>query len=152
MIEEFHVDMHQREEEIMLPDSVKIIRRKPLYAAEVALKGLELRALLATFQESLRGSIEMAAPPQRSNYHAYHGLPTTGPSSPWYDNDDFIETDWSPSTGPQLHLLPIMICPQVTYFKRNSATLTGTTQSSKFGVEESHTCLLGSEKCEFVPA
>lgn len=152
MIEEFHVDMHQREEEISipgpLPDTIKVMRRKPLYAAEVVLKGLDLRALLATFAEPLRESIEMTAPPQRSNYRAHQNIHSTAPSSPWHNEDDFIEIDWSPSVRPNLHLLPVMTCPYFTYFKRNSAAMENATGASKFGLEQSHTCLIGKEPRE----
>jgi hypothetical protein len=151
MIDEFQVDMHQRDEEStvpgLFPDTSKVIRRKPLYAAEVVLKGLELRALLATFEEALRKDVQMIAPPQRSNYMAHQDLPLTDSASPWSDKDDFVETDWSPSTTPKLHLLPVVSCPHFTYFKRNSAAPGNATEASKFGIEQSHTCLLGKEPC-----
>ena len=154
MIDEFQVDMHQRDEETivpgLLPDSMKVTHHKPFYAAEVILKGLDMRAMLATFDEDLRQAVRMAAaPPQRSSYRAHKGLPTTESSSPWHDDDDFVETDWSPSDNPSLHLLPVATCPHFAYFKRNSAITGNTTERSKFGVEKSHTCLLGEEPCGY---
>lgn len=154
MIDEFQVDMHQRDEEStvpgLFPNTSKVIRRKPLYAAEVVLKGLDLRAMLATFDEPLRPKVQMTAPPQRSNYRAHQDLPITDPSSHWSDKDDFVETDWVPSMTPKLHLLPVVSCPHFTYFKRNSAAPGNTTEASKFGVEQSHTCLLGKEPCMYI--
>ncbi|KAF8076499.1 golgi-body localization protein domain-containing protein [Lyophyllum atratum] len=147
LIEEVQADLHQRDEESvvpgLLPDTTKVLRRKPVYAAEVSLKGLDLRALLATFKEPLRESIEMIAPPQRSNYRVHQNLPTTPSVSVWHDSSDFIEVDWSPSSEPTLHLLPVVTCPQFTYFKRNSVGPHNSTHASKFGLEESHSCLLG---------
>lgn len=151
MIDEFQVDMHQREEETIvpgiLPDTLKVTHHKPFYAAEVILKGLDMRAMLAIFDEDLRQAVQMSAFPQRSNYRAHKGLPLTESSSAWHDADDFIEIDWYPSDNPSLHLLPVAACPHFTYFKRNSAMLGNTTERSKFGVEKSHTCLLGKEPC-----
>lgn len=149
MIDEFQVDMHQREEETtapgLLPDTMKVTHHKPFYAAEVILKGLDMRAMLATFDEDLRQAVQMAASPHRSNYSAHKNLPTIDLSSAWHDADDFVETDWSPSDNPSLHLLPVATCPHFTYFKRNSAIQGNTAESSKFGVEKSHNCLLGEE-------
>jgi RNA pol II promoter Fmp27 protein domain len=151
MIDEFQVDMHQREEEKIgsgfLPDTTKVTHHKPFYAAEVILKGIDMRAMLATFDEDPRQAVQMTASAQRSNYRAHKDLPTTEFSSAWHDTDDFIETDWSSSDNPSLHLLPVATCPHFTYFKRNSATLENTAQRSKFGIEKSHTCLLGEEPC-----
>lgn len=149
MIKEFQVDMHQRDEEStvpgLFPNTSKVIRRKPLYAAEVVLKGLDLRAVLATFSEPLRSKVQMTSPQQRSNYRAHQNLPITDPSSYWSDKDDFVETDWTSSLTPKLHLLPVVACPHFTYFKRNSTAPGNTTDASKFGVEDTHTCLLGKE-------
>ena len=156
MIDEFQVDMHQREEEAIVPglfpDTMKVTHHKPFYAAEVVLKGLDMRVMLATFDEELRQAVQMTAPSQRSNYRAHKGLPATELSSAWHDANDFVETDWSPSDNPSLHLLPVVTCPHFTYFKRNSALLGNTAERSKFGVEKSHTCLLGEEPCADIPS
>lgn len=154
MIEEFQVDMHQRDEELVVPDlsssgSTKLTHHKPFYVAEVMLKHLELRAMLATFVERLRQDVQMIAPTQRSNYRAHHNLSPTESSSAWHDADDFIEIDWSPLDNPVLYLLPVVTCPQFAYFKRNSAVFGNTTGASKFGVENSHACLLGKEPCMY---
>lgn len=152
MIDELQVDMHQRDQETtvpgLLPGSTKILRRKPFYAAELVMKGLDLRAILATFTEPLKQHVTMSAPPERSNYRARKDLPTTDPSSKWYNPDDFVETDWSPSSTPSLHVLPIATSARFMYFKRNSSVLEDTSQSSKFGNEDSHQCLLGKEPCK----
>ncbi|KAG6857080.1 hypothetical protein H0H87_009641 [Tephrocybe sp. NHM501043] len=117
-IEELQADMHQRDEETVvmgaIPDTKKVLRRKPVYAAEVSMKNLDLRALLAIFKEPLRQEVEMVAPPQRSNYRAHKHLPTTPSVSVWFDNSDFVETDWSPLSEPKLHLIPVVASvPQV---------------------------------------
>ncbi|KAF9485263.1 hypothetical protein BDN70DRAFT_871269 [Pholiota conissans] len=147
-VDELQVDMHQREEESIVPGPVpnttRILRRKPFYAAEVIMKGLELRALLAIFQEPMKQNIDMTAPSQKSNYRKHTDLPITPPSSIWYDLGDFQELDWSPPDHCTLHLLPLAACPHFTYFKRNE-TLSGSHQASKFGSEHSHMCLLGKE-------
>ncbi|TFK43439.1 golgi-body localization protein domain-containing protein [Crucibulum laeve] len=149
MIDEFQADMHQRDEEAVVagpaPNTTKTVRRKPFYAAEVVLRGLDLRAFLATFVEPLKQVAQISAPSQRSNYRKHNDLPNTPLSSVWYDSDDFIEIDWTPQTPPKLHHLPLASCPHFTYFKRNSAAHTKGIQTSKFGLEHSHVCLLGKE-------
>jgi len=152
-IDEFQADMHQREEESTvlgpIPDTTRTTRRKPFYAAEVTLKGLQLRALLAVFVESSKRTTEITAPPQRSNYRQHANLPTISSQSLWHDMDDFVELDWVPEDTPTLHLLPVVSCPHFTYFKRNSALSAINPQTSKFGLEHSHSCLLGREPCQF---
>lgn len=150
-IDEFQADMHQREEESTvpgpIPDTTRTTRRKPFYAAEVSLKGLQLRALLAVFVEPSKRTTEITAPPQRSNYRQHANLPIISSQSLWYDMNDFVELDWAPEDPPTLHLLPVVSCPHFTYFKRNSALSAINPQTSKFGLEHSHPCMLGREPC-----
>jgi hypothetical protein len=150
-VDEFQADMHQREEESTvpgpIPNTTRTIRRKPIYAAEVNLKGIDLRALLATFEEPLKRTVGMTAPPQRSNYRRHDNLPAVSSRSLWHDLDDFVELDWTPTNNPILHLLPAASCPHFTYFKQNSALSMNHPQTSKFGSEHSHSCLLGQEPC-----
>jgi hypothetical protein len=143
--------MHQREEETtipgLLPDTTKIVRRKPFYAVELVIKGLDLRTMLATFEEPLKKLAQVNSPPQRSNYRTRTNLPPTPSDSTWNDADDFIEIDWAPPSTPSLHFLPIVACPRFTYFKR-AAPPRPQDECSKFGSEASHICLLGTEPCE----
>lgn len=152
-VDEFQADMHQREEETtipgLLPNTTRTIRRKPFYAAEVLMKGLELKALLAIFSEPLKQTADITAPPQRCNYRKHDDLPLVPPTSVWYDPDDFVELDWTPPGPLSLHMLPAVVCPQFTYFKQSSSVSKNDTQTSKFGSEHSHSCLLGKEACEF---
>lgn len=153
-VDELQADLHQRDEESTvpgpIPNTTRVVRKKPFYAAEVIMKGIELRAMLAIFSEPMKQNADMTAPPQRSNYRKHSGLPVTSPSSIWYDLDDFVELNWSlPKNPPQLHLVPLAGCPHFTYFKRNEA-LSGSPQTSKFGSEHSHNCLLGKEPCKIV--
>ncbi|EEB98212.1 hypothetical protein MPER_02324, partial [Moniliophthora perniciosa FA553] len=152
MVDELQVDMHQRDQETIVPgitpSSVKVTRRKPFYAAELVMKGLDLRALLATFPEPEKQGIDVATPPHKSNYRTLSDIPPADLESPWHDMDDFIETDWVPTLdagNASFHLLPIASCPRFAYFKKNSALLDDTTQSSKFGNEDTHQCSLGKE-------
>lgn len=151
MVDEFYVDMHQREEETIVPGPVpgttRTLRRKPFYAVEFVMKGLDLRALLATFSDPVKKDVPIAAPPQRSNYRKHSNLPNTPPTSPWHDPNDFIELGWRSSSIPVLHLLPAATIPRFVYLKRMSSTRSrGLT--NKFGSEDSHICLLDKEPCE----
>lgn len=148
MVDEIQADMHQREEELIVPGAVpnttKVLRRKPFYAAQVLMRGLDLRTLLATFVDPMKQEVLMTAPSQRSNYRKHTELPLTPSSSWWYDLKDFVELDWDAPTAPTLHLLPLATCPRFTYFKQKSAGVNDT-ESSKFGSEKSHGCFLGEE-------
>ena len=153
MIKDFHADMHQRDQETIIPGQIpntfKVLRNKPFYAAEVVLKGLDLRAMLATFTEPLKQSVPVTSPVERSNYSKQNDRPAVDTSSKWIELDDFVETDWSPTSPPTVHLLPIVVCPHITYFKRGSKAQKAQEQSTKFGAEDTHACLLGKEACAY---
>jgi hypothetical protein len=156
MIDQFTADMHQRDQEIIvaghLPDSIKISRHKTFYAAEVVLKGLDLRAFLAIFCDPLKHTVPMASPAHRSSYRTRRDLPITDSRSQWIDADDFVESEWHSSSPPKVHLFPLVNCPSFTYLKRNSHVSDGHIQHmerNKFGDEDTHVCLLGKEECEW---
>jgi len=148
-VDEFQADLHQRDEEHTisgpLPNTTRVIRKKPFYAAEVMIKALELRALLATFSDPLKSEVDVEAPTQRSNYRNHLNLPETQSSSPWHDLDDFVELDWTPSSSVVLNLMPLAHCPHFTYFKQSTVTSNNSLHPNKFGSENSHICLLGKE-------
>ncbi|KAG2156152.1 golgi-body localization protein domain-containing protein [Suillus clintonianus] len=142
----FQADMHQRDQESIAPgdsqDSIKVVRHKPFYAAEVVMKDIDLRAMLATFSEPLKQAIPLSFEGDRDANNSTRPLPTSVPSD-WIDADDFVETDWSSKHEPDIQLLPLLLCSRLTYFKKNVTS--GPMEGSKFGVEDTHTCLLGSE-------
>ncbi|PPQ99072.1 hypothetical protein CVT24_003632 [Panaeolus cyanescens] len=148
-VDDLQADLHQREEDLrgaeVVPDDRNTVRKKNMYAAEVVTQGLELRALLATFSEPLKKSVEINETPQRSNYRKHTGLPNIASDSVWRDLEDFVELDWTPPSIPVLHALPLASCPHFTYCKRNTALPGNQTKISKFGTEHSHICLLGKE-------
>ncbi|KAJ7638917.1 golgi-body localization protein domain-containing protein [Roridomyces roridus] len=143
LIDEFQVDMHQREEETSVPGSrpgtTKVARRKPFCAVELVLSGLDLRTLLATFDDPMKVQVGVNAAPQRSNYRTLTDLLPTPPFSPWMDADDFIELDWQPPSTPIVHLLPLATCPRFDYYRRSESTRQQV-DCSKFGSETTHTC------------
>lgn len=147
LIDEFQVDMHQREEESIIPglrpNTTKHARRKPFYAVELVMKGLDLRAMLAMFDDPLKIDVGVSSSPQRSNYRTLADLPSTSVNSAWNDDDDFIELDWTPPSTPSLHFLPVATCPRFTYFRRPQDD-----GNSKFGSEKTHTCYLDTQPCE----
>jgi hypothetical protein len=152
MVDEVRVDMHQRDQETHVrgiePNTTKTTHRKPFYAAETVLKGVDLRTIFAIFADPLKAEVstnEQFSTP--STYLQYSDLPQTSITSSWYDLNDFIELDWQSTFEPILHYLPFLSCPRFTYLKRNSAK-TGGDQDSKFGIENTHHCLLGQEPCK----
>ncbi|KAH8105900.1 golgi-body localization protein domain-containing protein [Cristinia sonorae] len=150
MIDQFQADMHQRAQEatITTPDGkTKTIMHKPFSAIEVVLKGLQLRALLAIFSEPLKKAVPLECSPIGSAYRNRENIPVVEPNSPWIDLDDFVETDWSSSGVPILHLLPVVSCPRFTYFRHASPATAkeNRVEVSKFDNEDTHVCLLGTE-------
>lgn len=153
MIDEFQADMHQRAQEttITMPDgSTKTVMHKPFSAIEVVLKGLELRALLAIYSETLKQSVPLDCSPIGSAYRVRENIPVIEPNSHWIDLDDFVETDWTSGGIPILHLLPVVSCPRFTYFRRTTpaSALENRVEVSKFDAEDTHICLLGTEACK----
>lgn len=143
--------MHQRDQETIapgkVPDSIQVVRHKPFYAAEVVLKDVDLRAVLAVFSDPLKQSVLLSANPNNTNQNKASSNSEIPPS--WLNSDDFVETDWSPAHGlPEIRLFPVLTCPKVTYLKKNSHVAGIQVENSKFGDEDTHTCLLGSEPCE----
>ncbi|KAH8113231.1 golgi-body localization protein domain-containing protein [Phellopilus nigrolimitatus] len=156
LVDRFEADMHQREQEAIVPgvvpNTTKKIRHKPFYAAEVKLVGLELRALLATFADSMKRLIDMEDPRRESRYKDVKSDENDEMSSHWFDMDDFVETDWKPTEDrPSLHVLPVASCPRFTYFKRSGGNIhlahlgDPHLESSRFGNEDTHECLIGKE-------
>lgn len=145
--------MHQRDTETRILDpsggGSKTTRKKPIYAAELVLKGLDMRTLLATFTELRKQSVSITSSGQRSNYRNRDDLQHNDIVSEWYDPDDFVEVGWVAMSDPQIHILPAVTCPRFTYFKRDLASSDVENESnSKFGTELTHQCVLGTEPCE----
>ncbi|KXN86435.1 UPF0648 protein C3H5.09c [Leucoagaricus sp. SymC.cos] len=148
MVDELRVDMHQRDQETKVrgvkPDETRTTYHKPFYAAEVVLKGVDLRTVLAVFEEPLKIEVPMAGSPLTRTYLKYNKLPRTPLSSSWYNIHDFVELDWTSSAEPILHCLPFATCPRFAYVKRNAAKI-GNKLDNKFGIEDTHYCLLEQE-------
>ena len=150
-VSHFQADMHQRDQETIapgkVPNSIQVVRHKPFYAAEVILKEVDLRALLAVFPEPLKRSVPLSANPDNNNQNRASSGSEIPPS--WLDSNDFVETDWLPTHHlPEIQLFPVLSCPKVTYIKKNSHVTDFQAGHSKFGDEDTHTCLLGSEPCK----
>lgn len=146
MVDCFQADLHQRDEEIK-HDS-KTMHHKSFNAAEVVLKGADIRTIYATFKEPLKSQVSIDTSRVKGGYRLREKILATSLDSPWYDPDDFVELDWTSKARPTLHVLPIAQCPQFTYRKRNpTSSIPNSHISSKFGKEPTHFCLLGTEPC-----
>lgn len=151
LIDHFQADMHQRDQEStrIIRDGPKAIHHKAFYAIEVVTKGLDLRSMLAVFEEPLKQQVRMESSPLLSNYRTKIKADPISAESLWLDADDFSKPEWAPSAPPTVYLLPAARCPQFTYFKRavdnNESPSGGPVVRSKFGNEDTHTCYLGKE-------
>ncbi|KAG1752693.1 golgi-body localization protein domain-containing protein [Suillus paluster] len=126
----FQADMHQRDQESIAPgdsqDSIKVTC-VPCWA---------------TFSEPLKQAVSLPFEGEQDLNNPTRPPSTSAPSD-WIDTDDFVETDWSSKHEPDIQLLPVLLCSRLTYFKKNVTS--GPIEDSKFGIEDTHTCLLGSE-------
>lgn len=156
-LERFQADMHQREEESILMKrdrtGSKTVRHKPFCAVDVVIAGLDLRALFGTFLEAGKTSFPLRDTFQDSSRFGDE-LDMVPLESVWVDTEDFVEVDWLPrDKEPNLYMHQVASCPRFVYFKRtplteNSRELgnVGMAQiKSKFGEEDTHTCLMGGE-------
>lgn len=154
LIDEFHADMHQRDTATseMTQGGVKTVHHRPFYAIEVVLKGLDLRAMLAVFPDSLKQCTPLENFPLGSNYRTRNDLTPIDLNSSWVDMDDFAVFEQDDPSPPDIHLLPAVSCPRFTYFKRvddhGPEGPDKPSDRSKFGAEDTHICLLGKEPCE----
>jgi len=160
LIDHFHADMHQRDQESTqfnpLLGTSEVVRHKSLHHVEVVLRGLNLRAMLGTFQDPVK-QVVLPDPPEEGTSSNKFGsnLPVADPDSMWVDKDDFVELDWSSDDTPVVNLLHAAECPHFVYTKRSvekqNAKLHQRTVFSKFGNEDTHNCYLGKEPCAIFP-
>ena len=107
----FQADMHQRAQETITitPDGTsKAAIHKPFDAVEVVMKELELRTVLAIFDEPLKQCVQLEPTNLQTSYRQRPDLPVMDPSSPWVDLDDFSDIEWRPKEVPKLHMLPAL--------------------------------------------
>lgn len=165
----FNVDLHQRLQEMVIwrPEmsESKHVKHKVFYMAEADLDSVDLRAVMAMFDEPEKAQF---APPEAAD--AEEAAPkllfdqylARDDEQEWVNVDDFRDSvaNWPYAGAPRVHLLPFMTCPRFTYYRHQDAltppvdqdsppdgTGCGTSPErpkSKFGSEPSHTCLMGS--------
>lgn len=154
LIDHFHADLHQRDEESTQFNpslgTSEVVRHKSLHNVEVVLRGLNLRAMLGTFQDPVKKLVLPDPPEEGTDDDGFHSnLPTTDPGSIWFDEDDFVELDWSSRDTPVVNLLHAAECPHFVYTKcpveKQNAKVHKLTVFSKFGDEDTHSCYLGKE-------
>lgn len=154
LIDHFHADMHQRDEESSQFNpslgTSEVVRHKFLHNVEVVLRGLHLRAMLGTFQDPVKQLVLPDPPEEGTSSNKFRpNLPTANPDSIWFDEDDFVELDWSSRETPVVNLLHAAECPHFVYTKcpveKQNAKVHKRTVFSKFGNEDTHSCYLGKE-------
>ena len=109
--------------------------------------------MLGTFQDPVK-KVVLPDPPEEvatgSKFRS--NLPVAEHDSIWFDEDDFVELDWSPSNVPVVNLLRAAECPHFVYSKcpveKQNAKIHQQTVFSKFGNEDTHSCYLGKEPCK----
>ena len=157
LVNSFEADMHQREQEAIVPgaafDKTKKIRHKPFYAVEVKVTDLQLCAILASFADQSKDLIDLEGVPRESKYQSILDSDTDNALRDfWFDLDDFVETDWSPTEdSPRIHAFSIVSCPRFTYYRRTGKQphRGSAVESSRFGNEDTHVCLMGKEQCKY---
>ncbi|KAG9055730.1 hypothetical protein FS842_001402 [Serendipita sp. 407] len=154
LVNSLRVDLHQRDQEIRShgkDGSLKFTRTKSLYGAEVNMTELFMRAVVAIYREP---DLQFAASHTSADYESpYTIAPPASPSDEAFDNDDYTELDWLPTDRmPKFYMGEVASCPEFSFVKKieilrqpsDDPTL-GVSKMSKFGSEDSHTCLMGME-------
>lgn len=169
VVESFQADLHQRDQVESIQDEatglVRTKTHKPFSAAEVLAKGLDLRAMLAHFNEPEKPGVDLPPLPN-SEFDASSSTRPPMPdsskeplSSRWVDMDDFVELDWSPNDKePDIWLFTAALCPHIMYFKKPDRPQTSDvahtscsgveTTVSRFGNEDTHICVMNTELCK----
>ncbi|GAA6011720.1 hypothetical protein JCM10207_004222 [Rhodosporidiobolus poonsookiae] len=163
----FNVDLHQREQEMSIrrPEmsESKTVKHKAFYMAEIDLDAVDLRTITACFKEPEKAYVapvdaeaeEGAAPqPDFDKYSASED------DRDWINLNDFNDASYTmPDRQPHLRVLPLMSCPRFTYYRHTGNVPVKETDTddasdldhlmpherakTKFGKEETHTCLMG---------
>jgi hypothetical protein len=170
----FQADAHQRAQEKTVKhpilDRTTVVVHKPFYAADLILDDVRVVGIRADFVET-RPNVSPTTPMPGSTIH--DGSPATvhphASALPknrkaWFSNFDYIDADRKPlDKDPVVEIVDIGECPMINFSKRVKArqvssgdgesTLDGDNdsgdgrvdiESSKFGHEKSHICLLGA--------
>lgn len=170
----FNVDLHQRAQEMVIrrPEmsESKHVTHKVFYMAEVDVDSVDLRAIMAVFDEPEKAEFAPAevgdADEEAAPKPDFDEFLVTEEEREWVNVDDFKDSvgSWPFAGEPRIHLLPFMMCPRFTYYRHKEAGAPPTDEreagasdspatppdrpASKFGDEASHTCLMGSAEGE----
>ncbi|KAG9090469.1 hypothetical protein FS749_000515 [Ceratobasidium sp. UAMH 11750] len=166
VLESLQADLHQRDQMETIRNSITGITtqkpHKPFSAAEVVVKGLDLRAMLAQFSEPEKPDVNLPPVPNNefdSSSSARPPMPESSKeplSSRWVDMDDFVEVDWAPNDEePDLWLFTAASCPRIMYFKKpdhpppangvETSCSAAENTVPRFGNEDTHICFMGTE-------
>ncbi|MCO5584896.1 hypothetical protein L7F22_038828 [Adiantum nelumboides] len=130
----FHMDFHQRQQEIVVdrPElgGQRKTFHKPFYEAEVDLANINFRTLAGQFQEPDKRLVPLQDVDENEDnehdniFNDSEEEEESGPSDrdlEWYDLHDFVELDWAPPEGgrqPRIRLIEAMTCPRFSYYRR----------------------------------
>jgi hypothetical protein len=170
MIERFQADFHQRTQEMVTfhekLQTTKRRARKRFSAADVTLSNVEMRTMAAVFSEPEKTMVVdgLDSDDSEDGDGDQSSFVCDEVEQGWFDLDDFVDADWSPSDlKPKIRLLRVGTCPRFAFFKRANARALnrrGSSQSdtsglevTKFGDEDTHICLAGqtdgkSDRCQ----
>ncbi|EJU06094.1 hypothetical protein DACRYDRAFT_97695 [Dacryopinax primogenitus] len=159
MVEQFQADLHQRLQEVVIfhekLQTTKRRVRKRFCAADVTLTNVEMRTMAAVFSEPEKTTVVDGIDDDDSAEAESHFSFVCDEVEPgWFDLDDFVDVDWSPSDHkPKIRLLRIGTCPRFSFSKRANARRLNRRSSdhssnsgmevTKFGDEDTHICLAG---------
>ncbi|KZT62125.1 hypothetical protein CALCODRAFT_277895 [Calocera cornea HHB12733] len=158
MIEHFQADLHQRLQEVVtfhdkLQQTKRAVRKR-FCAADVTVTNVEARTMSAVFSEPEKTMVVDGLDEDSDDAESHHSFICDEVEPGWFDLDDFVDADWSPSDlKPKIRLLRIGTCPRFAFYKRinaRSVNRRGSDQSAasgmeitKFGDEDTHICLAG---------
>lgn len=164
----FQADAHQREQQRVVKKARSegdaeygVIKHKAMYAADVVLDNVRLRAVRTVFQEQDQDLCQMAQKDPAHDQPRQKASELGAEERSWFAFDDYVDTDTRPTDqDPRMEIYDIGDCPKFHYSKwtlahrspHNMLALVAAGQwrdpdleSSKFGQEKTHFCLLGED-------
>ncbi len=172
-VEQFHLDVHQRQQETLttrkeLGDTRKTLH-KPISEAEIDLVDFKLRVLGGEVKDSSTPCPDSSMEPDPA-LSILEKLMSKADQDPnnlesWWDDLDFVELGLNASKSEResarVRTIPVAECPRFTYTRKLKSSMKRDDRSdaevpdrqvalgeTKFGDEDSHPCYVGSSQSE----
>jgi hypothetical protein len=145
----FKADLHQTDRakvDKTDPGRLKKGSRKVFNAVEVNIESIDLKTMYSLFEDLSKLSVRMPHESSHSGQAPWlHALPLEDHSE-WMSLDDWVELGPRITAKPKTYMLDFARCPHFSY--RKSLPIDPEMHDTRFGEEDTHTCLMGYTPCK----